>query len=161
MFRFFCTRFSNIVQTMHQWKAIYSADAYSLIPKMTPWLVSCSRVIFKVLDYAHKSAMFITSLLPPEGIASPSEDTPAYEVEIPICPEDLYTSKFQVSPVHSTGNRALVWFLYNTADHRLKLTVCFLHLSPLADLEENEAIIEVSCTVALCALWFFIDRNTL
>lgn len=48
------------------------------------------------------------------SIASPSEDTPAYEVEIPICPEDLYTSKFQVSPVHST------------------------------DLEENEAIIEIT-----------------
>lgn len=48
------------------------------------------------------------------SIASPSEDTPAYEVEIPICPEDLYTSKFQVSPVHST------------------------------ELEENEAIIEIT-----------------
>ncbi|XP_016151464.1 interferon regulatory factor 1-like [Sinocyclocheilus grahami] len=46
--------------------------------------------------------------------ASPSKDTPAYEVEIADCPEDLYISKFQVSPVHST------------------------------DLEENEAIIEIS-----------------
>ncbi|XP_052392422.1 interferon regulatory factor 1-like isoform X1 [Carassius gibelio] len=31
---------------------------------------------------------------------STSNDTPAYEMEIPNCPEDLY--KFQVSPVHST-----------------------------------------------------------
>ncbi|XP_016300709.1 interferon regulatory factor 1b [Sinocyclocheilus anshuiensis] len=46
--------------------------------------------------------------------ASPSSDTPAYEVEIADCPEDLYTSKFQVSPVHST------------------------------DLEENEAIFELT-----------------
>ncbi|XP_016112154.1 interferon regulatory factor 1-like [Sinocyclocheilus grahami] len=46
--------------------------------------------------------------------ASPSCDTPAYEVEIADCPEDLYTSKFQVSPVHST------------------------------DLEENEAIFELT-----------------
>ncbi|XP_016374633.1 interferon regulatory factor 1-like [Sinocyclocheilus rhinocerous] len=46
--------------------------------------------------------------------ANPSSDTPAYEVEIADCPEDLYTSKFQVSPVHST------------------------------DLEENEAIFELT-----------------
>lgn len=48
------------------------------------------------------------------SIASPCEDTPGFEMEISDCPEDLYTSKFQVSPVHST------------------------------DLEENEAIIEIS-----------------
>ncbi|XP_073680451.1 interferon regulatory factor 1b isoform X2 [Garra rufa] len=36
------------------------------------------------------------------GTSSPSNNTPAYEVEIPNCPEDMYTSKFQVSPVHST-----------------------------------------------------------
>ncbi|XP_026051231.1 interferon regulatory factor 1-like [Carassius auratus] len=46
--------------------------------------------------------------------ASSSEEAPAYEVEIANCPEDPYTCKFQVSPVHST------------------------------DLEENEAIIEIS-----------------
>uniref|UniRef100_A0A8C2JQE0 Uncharacterized protein n=1 Tax=Cyprinus carpio TaxID=7962 RepID=A0A8C2JQE0_CYPCA len=45
---------------------------------------------------------------------SPSNDTPAYEVEIANCPEELYISKFQVSPVHST------------------------------DLEENEAIFELT-----------------
>uniref|UniRef100_A0A8C1UQY5 Interferon regulatory factor n=1 Tax=Cyprinus carpio TaxID=7962 RepID=A0A8C1UQY5_CYPCA len=37
---------------------------------------------------------------------SPSNDTPAYEVEIANCPEEMYISKFQVSPVHSTGNRS-------------------------------------------------------
>ncbi|KAF4098124.1 interferon regulatory factor 1b [Onychostoma macrolepis] len=46
--------------------------------------------------------------------AHPLEDTPAYDVEIGSCPEDLYMEKFQVSPVHST------------------------------DLEESEAIIEIS-----------------
>ncbi len=46
--RFFApsdSRFSNIVQTIHQCKAIYSADAYISISKNWPlWLVMCSRV---------------------------------------------------------------------------------------------------------------------
>lgn len=47
----------------------------------------------------------------PTGTASPSVDVPemsGFEVEIgPDSTNDIYTSKFQVSPVHETGNESI------------------------------------------------------